>query len=111
MSKRIFVTRKEFLQNDIIVTNHSIDRWRERVDPNVTKEEIQSMIMNDNTIYHDWQDFYVLKNDIVLCISRSNNNIILNTVLGKKSEFPVLNNIQKLIRNQHRYGKINFRIH
>jgi hypothetical protein len=102
----------EFRDLEIVPTNHFIQRWKERIDPNMSIGEILSYIKYLSNIKwgicNSKQDHFILDNDIVIVACKSKDNkIILVSVLGRISENPILTNIEFYSKQVYNiYGKV-----
>lgn len=92
----------------IIITNHGLLRWNQRV-KRQEKEKIINYIKK-HQIEKYYNDFYLIDDDIVvkLEITKYNNYDLYKviTVFGRISDNPALNNIKEFIRCKKKYGRM-----
>lgn len=109
--KRIPITPLELLNKNLIITDHCLKQWKDRVAPNATKEQIYNYIKRCANVRgkysFQYQDYYFLEDETVIILERNQNNIILTSTWGRISNVPYLERIELLVRNLHKYGKIN----
>lgn len=115
--KRKIIKENEFKENQIEIGFHAWKRQKERINSNHTVEDIQNCFKN-NLVENEFNDYYYIhiinekgrKDKIACCIVKSRGNIIINTVLGYTSRNPCLNRVDLLVKEHHKYGKINLNL-
>ena len=99
---------------EIIITNHGLIRWNQRVKQSTSKYAIKKYLskcyINDSIELY-YKDFYLIDNDIIarLQVIEEDEKIIkikLITTFGRISENPALNNLPEAIKLKHKYGKM-----
>ena len=102
----------DFTNHNIIVTNHAVDQWNNRVDHSIgldktsAKEQLKIRIRY-NTPKHIIQNFYELESNVILVAFMSDDNIIIPTVYGTTKKNPSLRNFKSYVKNSKKYGRIN----
>lgn len=112
MSKKFIsnLSNKDFLNMKFRINNHFFDRWLERVNDKDDKTTIVSYIKKQaskNNIESDYNNFYVIDDEIVFVAKVNNGYIDLITVYGRISENPCLTNPRYLSECHRRYGKVS----
>lgn len=92
------ITEGEFLRKEFIFTNHFLKQWNKRVFKIKSKKKLMEYIKNttkQDGLWHQYRDFYLLGDNIILVLKRDGDKIIFITTYGKVSENPILNNIKQ----------------
>ena len=107
--KSFRINHRDFYLSNLFLTDHFVQRWKERVDPNMSSEDILNYIDSLHNIkwgiQYESSNFYSLDNDIVIVAMPNNGKIELITVFGRKSENPILTNLQYSNQIYYKYGK------
>lgn len=99
---------------NILITDHAHKRWKQRVGK-LNKTGISKYIKTcarKNKIEHYWEKFYIVDNDIVIRAEASHKEdgsikrLRLITTFGRISDNPALNNIEVIVKEKHKYGKM-----
>ncbi len=105
---RKILNRLDFIDNKIFVTKHCLINWHKRVDNNFNSPKELAMyikrtiILDPSSIEHYQGDFYLFKNDILICADKQNNEYIyIITVWGKLSINPCLKDIRAIRHTGH----------
>lgn len=102
--KKRVIKRKEFKKSNICISNHTIDRLKERTD--ITSEEIFYNMLKFYPIFYIGDEYYRV-DDIVFVAERSHfkndNTIYIKTVLGSIENIPWLVEISYIKKT---YGKL-----
>lgn len=100
--------------NHVYITDHAHKRWKQRVGK-LDKTGISKYIRTcarRNKIEHYWDKFYIIDDDIVIRAEASHaadghiKSIRLITTFGRISDNPALNNIEMVVKERNKYGKM-----
>ena len=94
---------------EIRESQHFFKRWKERVDSTVERDQIKTYIKElaeKNLIECDFNNFYVLDDEIVIVAKLRQGYIDLLTVYGKISENPCLSNPRYIYETSKKYGRV-----
>lgn len=112
MATKVVYENESF--TNIYISDHAHKRWKQRVGLN-NKAGIARYIREcarTNRLEHYWDKFYLMDNDIVIRADAKYDAegniraIVIVTAFGRISENPALNNIQYVVREKKKYGKM-----
>lgn len=99
----------------VVIKDHSVLRWNERVGPKLEKNEIEllfnQLIKVPYRVTKLTKEIAVIDDDIIFIYRIENNELIVMTIYGRLSLKPSLQDINKLkTYNYHHYDRLNLSI-
>lgn len=97
---------------EIVVNNHCVQRWNERVGPKLEKEELEllfnQLLQIPYRITTLSNEIAIIDDDIVFIYKFEGNKMIILTIYGRLSLKPSLQNLDRLkVFNYNHYDRLN----
>lgn len=99
-----------FQGRKVVITEHAVDRWNERVGPFMGKQELTRLFNHLVAVsfyrFHEVlkdEGVWLLDNDILFAWNSFGNELQIVTFFGRKSQNPALQNIRQLRNFNHQH--------